>query len=140
MCKRLSDLGIGGVTGGYSVGWDGVVTGGAMPVRERSPEWGEEPSSEDKPSGDDVSAGTPPDPFDDQDAILELEEEITTLAAHIHAAEHRFLELIAEFDRRGGWKLGGHRNCAEWLHFAPRLSRGAARERVRAARPRSACP
>jgi hypothetical protein len=117
--------------GGYAMVSGGVAVGGGMVVRERSPGWGEG-------CGGDVPAETPPDPFpdpfDDQDAILELEEEITTLAAHIHAAEHRFLELIAEFDRRGGWKLGGHRNCAEWLHFATGLSRGAARERVRAAR------
>jgi hypothetical protein len=57
-----------------------------------------------------------PDPFDDVDALEELEEEITTLAAHIHAATHRLLTLIAEFDRRRGWELGGHRTCAHWLH------------------------
>ncbi len=49
-----------------------------------------------------VRADAPPDAFQDQDALLELEEEITTLAAHINVAEHRFLRLVAEFDRRGG--------------------------------------
>jgi hypothetical protein len=53
-----------------------------------------------------------PDPFEDAEALEELEEEITTLAAHIHAATHRLLSLIAEFDRRRGWELGGHRSCA----------------------------
>ncbi|MFH1575275.1 MAG: hypothetical protein ABIG68_14945 [Acidobacteriota bacterium] len=40
-----------------------------------------------------------PDPFDDADALEELEEEIATLAAHMHAATHRLLTLIAEFAR-----------------------------------------
>ena len=39
-------------------------------------------------------------------ALEELEDEIATLAAHIHAATHRLLTLIAEFDRRRGWGLG----------------------------------
>ncbi|MEX2527505.1 MAG: DUF222 domain-containing protein, partial [Gemmatimonadota bacterium] len=67
------------------------------------------------------------------DSLEALEHEITTLSAHVHAAEHRLLVLIAEFDRRGGWKPGGHPSCAEWLHFRTGIDRGAARERVRAA-------
>jgi hypothetical protein len=78
--------------------------------------------------------GPPPDPFEDPDGIAELEDEITTLAAHIHAANHRLLVLLAEFDRRRGWKLAGHRNCADWLHFRTGIARGAAREKVRTAR------
>jgi hypothetical protein len=38
-----------------------------------------------------------------------------TVSAYIHAAEHRFLTLIAEYDRLRGWELGGHRSCAHWL-------------------------
>ncbi len=56
------------------------------------------------------------------------------LAAHIHAAEHRFLTLVAEYDRLRGWEVGGHRSCAHWLAFRCGYSLGAARERVRAAR------
>ncbi|MEN8145245.1 MAG: hypothetical protein ABFS14_09870, partial [Gemmatimonadota bacterium] len=67
------------------------------------------------------------DPFDDADALEELEEEITVLAAHIHAATHRLLVLIAEFDRRRGWELGGHRSCAHWLAFRTGFDMGAAR-------------
>ena len=33
-----------------------------------------------------------------------IEAEITTLAGHIAAATCRFILLIAEFDRRDGWK------------------------------------
>jgi hypothetical protein len=68
------------------------------------------------------------------DRLEALEEEIVILAAHIHAAEHRFLVLVAEFDRLRGWELGGHRSCAHWLSFRTGIDLGAARERVRAAR------
>jgi len=74
------------------------------------------------------------DPFEDCDALEELEEEIVILAAHIHAADHRLLALVAEFDRRRGWELGGHRSCAHWLAYSTGIDLGAAREKVRAAR------
>ncbi len=35
-----------------------------------------------------------PDPFDDADALSELEHEVITLAAHIEAATYRLLVLI----------------------------------------------
>ena len=82
-----------------------------------------------------ASAPAPdPDPVADVDALESLEEEIVLLAAHLHAAEHRFLTLVAEFDRRQGWKLAGHRSCAHWLAFRCGYDLGTARERVRAAR------
>jgi len=49
---------------------------------------------------------------DEADVIEALGDEIATLAAHIHAATHRLLVLLAEFDRRGGWELEGHHSCA----------------------------
>jgi hypothetical protein len=73
-------------------------------------------------------------PGSDADALDALEEEIVVLAAHIHAATHRLLTLIAEFDRRRGWELAGHRTCAHWLAYRTGLDLGAAREKVRAAR------
>ena len=75
-----------------------------------------------------------PDPFEDVDALEELEEEIVILAAHLHAGDHRLLTRVAEFDRRRGWELGGHRTCAHWLAFRTGIDLGACRERVRAAR------
>ena len=71
---------------------------------------------------------------DSFDVLTELADEITTLAAHIHAAEYRFITLIAEFNRLEGWKPEGHRSCAHWLAFHTGIHLGAARERVRAAR------
>ncbi len=90
-------------------------------VRERGPD-----------DGPGVDADV--DVHGDADALEALEDEIVVLASHIHAAEHRLLLLVAEFDKRGGWKRAGHRNCAEWLHFRTGIARGAAREKVRAAR------
>ena len=75
-----------------------------------------------------------PDPFEDVDALEELGEEIVILAAHLHAGDHRLLTRVAEFDRRRGWELGGHRTCAHWLAFRTGIDLGACRERVRAAR------
>ncbi len=74
------------------------------------------------------------DPFDEAPALEALEKTITTLAARIHAATHRLLTLIAEFDRRQGWKLGGHRSCAHWLSVRTGIDLGTAREKVRTAR------
>lgn len=68
------------------------------------------------------------------DQLQDLGDEIVVLAAHISAATHRMLVMIAEFDEREGWKTGGHRGCAEWLMFRAGMSQNVATERVRAAR------
>jgi hypothetical protein len=70
----------------------------------------------------------------DPDRLEELGDEIAVLAAHLHAATHRMLVLIAEFDELGGWERAGHRTCAHWLAFRTGLDMNAAREKVRAAR------
>ena len=75
-----------------------------------------------------------PGPDANSDFAEDLGDEIATLAAHIHAATHRFLVLIARFDRLGGWQPAGHRTCAHWLAFRTGLDLGTAREHVRVAR------
>jgi hypothetical protein len=70
----------------------------------------------------------------DPDVVEELGDRIATLSAHIHAATHRLLVLIAEFDRLRGWKPAGYQNCARWLAARTGIDPGAAREKVRAAR------
>ena len=67
-------------------------------------------------------------------ALLDLGDEITILSANLHAATHRLLVLIAEFDRRRGWEQDGQRSCADWLAFRTGIDLGAAREKVRAAK------
>jgi hypothetical protein len=96
---------------------------------------GSEPAPERPPADDDLhTTGPIPESLD------ELAQEITSLARRISRATHRMLELIAAFDRRGGWKPGGHRSCAHWLHVETGLSLGAAREKVRTARALTAMP
>src|SRR5215218_9184806 len=64
-------------------------------------------------------------------SLEELEDEIATLASHIYAGTCRWLELVAELDRRGGFA-----DCtvAQWLAWRCALSPRAAREHVRVAR------
>lgn len=64
----------------------------------------------------------------------DLESQICELAAHIAAAEARFVALVAEYDQRGGWAGWECHSCAHWLEWKCALSPGAARERVRVAR------
>ena len=62
-----------------------------------------------------------------------LESQITELAANIHAATYRLLELIREYDECNGWEGPGLLSCAHWLNWKCGLSLGAAREKVRVA-------
>ena len=62
-----------------------------------------------------------------------LADEITALASHIHAATCRWLGLVAEFDRCGGWGEWGARSCSQWLSWRCGISPAAAREHVRVA-------
>ena len=68
-----------------------------------------------------------------------LGDEIAELSAHLTAATSRLLDLIREFDARGGWS-NGFRSCAEWLTWRIGLDPGAAREKVRVARALGTLP
>jgi hypothetical protein len=67
-----------------------------------------------------------------------LGDEIAELSAHLEAATARLLDLIREFDARGGWNAG-FSSCAAWLSWRVGLDLGAARERVRVARASRRC-
>src|SRR5947208_4314462 len=74
--------------------------------------------------------------------IVELErlgDEIAELSAHLDAATARLLDLIRDFDARGGWG-NGFRSCAAWLTWRIGLDPGASRERVRVARALGTLP
>jgi hypothetical protein len=74
------------------------------------------------------------EPASDSTAELDrLGDEIAELSAHLDAATARLLDLIREFDTRGGWNTS-FRSCAVWLSWRVGLDLGAARERVRVAR------
>ena len=68
-----------------------------------------------------------------------LGDEIAELSVHLDAAAARLLDLIREFDARGGWN-NGFRSCAEWLSWRVGLDLGAAREKVRVARAIATLP
>ena len=68
-----------------------------------------------------------------------LGDAIAELAAHLDAATARLLDLIRDFDARGGWN-SGFRSCAHWLSWRVGLDLGAARERVRVARALGTLP
>src|SRR5262245_2346613 len=68
-----------------------------------------------------------------------LGDDIAELSAHLDAATARLLDLIREFDARGGWN-NGFRSCAAWLSWRIGLDMGAARERVRVARALGSLP
>src|SRR5574338_237803 len=70
----------------------------------------------------------------------ELAARITELAGHLNAATHRWLVLLAEFDRRQGWSDGFTKSCAHWLNWQCGIDLGAAREKVRVARALESLP
>jgi 5-methylcytosine-specific restriction endonuclease McrA len=79
-------------------------------------------------------------PTDAQTAELNrLGDEIAELSAHLDAATARLLDLIREFDARGGWS-NGFRSCAAWLSWRVGFAPGAAREHVRVARALGTLP
>ena len=71
--------------------------------------------------------------------LEQLGDEIAELSVHLDAATARLLDLIREFDIRGGWGQG-FRSCAQWLTWRVGLDPGAARERVRVARALETLP
>src|SRR5438034_4509267 len=75
----------------------------------------------------------------DTRSLDHLGDEIAELSAHLDAATARLLELIREFDARGGWNTG-FSSCAAWLSWRVGLDLGAARERVRVARALGTLP
>jgi hypothetical protein len=75
----------------------------------------------------------------DYAALDRLGDEIAELSAHLEAATARLLDLIREFDERGGWNTG-FSSCAAWLSWRVGLDLGAARERVRVARVLATLP
>ena len=72
-------------------------------------------------------------------ALDRLGDEIALLSAHLDAATARLLDLIRDFDARGGWNRG-FRSCAAWLSWRVGLDLGAAREKVRVARALGTLP
>ncbi|HMH53972.1 MAG TPA: hypothetical protein VK548_27310, partial [Candidatus Acidoferrum sp.] len=66
-----------------------------------------------------------PEPLAETDLLA---DEIAELSAHLEAAGARLLDLIREFDARGGWNHG-FSSCAHWLSWRIGWNLNAARER-----------
>src|SRR5712671_6519731 len=86
-----------------------------------------------------IPSPTPLAPQHPAGELDRLGDEIAELSAHLDAATARLLELIRQFDARGGWNTG-FRSCAAWLSRRVGLDLGAARERVRVARALGTLP
>ncbi len=67
------------------------------------------------------------------DSSEALVDQITELAAHIHAATYRLLVLIRELDNRRIWADHGCTSCAHWLSYQVGIGLNAGREKVRVA-------
>ncbi|WP_376690230.1 HNH endonuclease signature motif containing protein [Wenzhouxiangella sp. EGI_FJ10409] len=80
-----------------------------------------------------MALSTPMTPTLPADEVRRLEDQITELAAHIHAANYRFLTLIRRFDETAGWADPGIRSCAHWLNWKCGIGLNAAREKLRVA-------
>ncbi|MFI5047614.1 MAG: DUF222 domain-containing protein [Acidimicrobiia bacterium] len=62
-----------------------------------------------------------------------LEAEITELAGHLAAGECRWLQLLAEYDRRAGYEQWGCYSLVQWLGWHCGLDARAARDKLRVA-------
>src|SRR5436190_4644231 len=73
-------------------------------------------------------------PSPEIEELERLGDEIAELSAHLEVANARLLDLIREFDARGGWGVQGARSWAHWLAWRLGIELHAARERVPTAR------
>lgn len=69
-----------------------------------------------------------------QRELERLADRIAKGAAELAAATARWLELVAEFDRREGYTYFGFHRCSIWLAWRCAITPRAAREQVRVAR------
>lgn len=67
-------------------------------------------------------------------ANVALEDQITAYSAHLTAGLAGWLELVAEFDRREGYRVHDCISTAEWLGWRCGIAKRSAREQVRIAR------
>ena len=74
------------------------------------------------------------------DPLAELGDRICSGAVRLAAATAAWLELVAEFDEREGWRGVGITSCAHWLAWRCALTPGTARQHVRVARALRSLP
>jgi len=64
----------------------------------------------------------------------ELLNEVIRFAAFLNVVNWHFINMLAEFDRRGLWRSGGYSSLVNWLDHRCGMAPGAARARIRVAR------
>lgn len=69
-----------------------------------------------------------------------VEDELVVLAGQLAAGTCRWLLLLAEFDRRGGWTGWGIRSCAHWLSIRLAISPSTARAQLAVAHALAGLP
>lgn len=57
--------------------------------------------------------------------------ELVRLRSRLDAGEARWLQLVAEFDRREGWRAEGQLSGVDWLVCRCGMGRSTAKERLR---------
>jgi hypothetical protein len=72
--------------------------------------------------------------------IDDVESELMQLAAHLHAGQYRWLQLLVAFDEAKGWERDGFCSFADWAGVRVGLGHRAARERLRVARALTRLP
>jgi hypothetical protein len=70
----------------------------------------------------------------------QIEDEVATLAAQIAVTTGRFIELLAELERRGHYGAQGFQSLAHWLSWRCGLDLRTAREHVRVAEALTSLP
>jgi len=75
------------------------------------------------------------DPSDDAVAFstAELAGELIQLSSRLAAMEARWLSLLAEYDRREGWRADGQLSCVDWLVWRCGIRRSTAYDKLRVA-------
>lgn len=81
-----------------------------------------------------LGVAEPPEGDSRRRELMELGEELGSLAGHIAAATARFLALLGRFDQDEGWREWEMRSCTQWLSWRCGMDPRTAREHVRVAR------
>jgi hypothetical protein len=94
-----------------------------------------------KGCSDDHTASPHPDPHPDpEDELFLLGERCARAYMQADALHYQAMKLLAEFDRRSGWRDTGFSSTAEWLAWRIGIKPNAARERLRTALALEALP
>ena len=119
--------------------WPMVVREQAVELARGGVEADIEPPADAEISADPettAETATPPDPSprtDPEDELYLLGERCAQTYMQADALHYRAMKLLAEYDRRSGWKDTVFSSTAEWLAWRISIKLGAARERLRTA-------